>query len=468
MLAVVSELLWSLRREGFTIATPQALAAARVVELLGWEDPEALEHALSCVIVTRRADLAPFARNFRDFFSTHRGHPGDLYQRLRGRGVSDGEVDAIRQLLEGAAQRSGQVGGEGTLPRALTGTSYELDWLLRAARLRRVTAGLGSARTLGFFTERAAKELGLGRAASALTRVAAVLAESFGAERGAAIAALLREELDAVKRRIRAELGRSVEQRNALAKDVTPSGLDVSFGALDEAEALDVRRAIKRLAEQLGGAARVRQRRARRGSIDVRRTLRASARTLGVPMVRLRKRPRRDRPKLVVLCDVSDSVRSASRFLLELVSAVSTLFRSVRSFVFVGEPVETTALFERSRASGALAEIGSGALLNLGASSNYGRVLGEIEGRLGASLDRRTTLLILGDGRASQREDGADALRRLRERAKGVIWICPEPPELWGAGDSRMPLYAAQASHVLVARTGRELLEAARRVVRLC
>lgn len=469
MLSFVTELLWALRREGFTIAPPQAIAAVRTVTLLGFEDLDALVGGLAAVLCTRRSELALFERVVRRHASTHRGHPGDLFDRLRGRGVLPEEIDALRQLLEAAASRSGQAGGEGSLPRALAGTSDELEWLLRAARLRRVTAGLASSRTLGFFSEAASRELGLPQAASALARAGAVLEEAFGKERGAVLTGLLREELEGVKRRIRLELGRVARERNALVRgDAPESGLDVAFQELDEEEAREVRQAVRRLAQQLGGGASARERRAKRGRVDLRRTLRASFATGGVPFARLRRRRRRDRPKLVVLCDVSDSVRAASRFLLELVSSLSVLVASVRSFVFVSELCETSELFARLRAGGALAAIASGAVVHLGGGSNYGRVLAQLERDVGQAIDRRTTLLVLGDGRSSQRDDGLPALASLRARARAVIWICPEPREVWGLGDSRMPAYATAVDRALVARTARELTEAARTVIRLC
>ena len=108
-------------------------------------------------------------------------------------------------MLFAAAERSGD-NGDGAALRVLTHSPFELDHFLRAARIKRVTRGLTSATMIGFFTERVARELGLERAASALSRVGQVLEEALGADRGAAMTAALREELDAMKRRLRAEL----------------------------------------------------------------------------------------------------------------------------------------------------------------------------------------------------------------------------------------------------------------------
>jgi uncharacterized protein with von Willebrand factor type A (vWA) domain len=221
---------------------------------------------------------------------------------------------------------------------------------------------------------------------------------------------------------------------------------------------------VRGLADRLRGAERVRRRRALRGRIDPRATLRQSLRTGGVPFRPARRRRRRDKPRLVVLCDVSDSVRAASLFLLELVHAAQDLFAGTRSFVFVSELGETTRLFADHPPDTALARIYGGGVVSLAHNSNYGRALAAFEGRVGRQVDRRTTVVILGDGRANYLADGADVVGRLRERARAVLWVCPEAPGSWGSGDSAMPRYAAAVTRVLVARNAKELEIAAREV----
>lgn len=194
--------------------------------------------------------------------------------------------------------------------------------------------------------------------------------------------------------------------------------------------------------------------------------MRAAAATLGTPLSIRFVRPRPHRIKLVLVCDISDSVRSASRFLLQLVAATSDLFESVRSFVFVGDVLETTDMFARGRRA-ALDTGPERMAVELGAASDYQRTFVKLERALFPVLDRRTVFVVLGDGRTNNRPDGAEVLERMRARTRAVLWLCPEAPAQWGLGDSRMNRYREVCTTVLSARTARELEEAARKLARL-
>jgi uncharacterized protein with von Willebrand factor type A (vWA) domain len=166
----------------------------------------------------------------------------------------------------------------------------------------------------------------------------------------------------------------------------------------------------------------------------------------------------------VLLCDVSDSVRRVATFLLEFVHVAHELFERTRSFVFVSELGETTAIFERETPEVALSRAWSGAVVPITANSNYGRALGAFVREHLREVDRDTTVVVLGDGRTNYHADGAEALDAIRRRARALLWLCPEPPAAWGAGDSAMTRYAERCTEVLSVSTARELEVAARRL----
>lgn len=420
--------------------------------------------ALEAVVVERAADRARFQAIFDRFFTVGRAHASDLWGRLRERGFSDAELAALRELLEVAASRAGPGEAAGFL--AVTGDEGDLDKLLASAGIARALAPMHSPLQIGFYSQRVQERTGVTAMASTLRRLRGALLEALGPDRGAALADALSSELDAVRRRVRDHV------EGALARKLGPevsgdkrSRMDKPFHALSNEELIGVRLAVRSLAERLRGAERVRRRRALRGRIDPHRTMRKSLRTGGVPFVPQKRVRRADRPKLMILCDISDSVRHASAFLLELVSVAQELFAKTRSFVFVNEIAETTALFEGATTSSALARIARGEVVSGAGNSNYGRVLRDFEDRFGRDVDRRTSIVLLGDGRTNYFPDEAAVVARLAERSHALLWICPEDPSKWGTGDSAMHRYQAAGARVLVARTARELEAAAREVV---
>jgi uncharacterized protein with von Willebrand factor type A (vWA) domain len=461
----LDELLWVLRREGFSISTAQAIDVVGIVRLVGFEDRAVLRDAVGAVVVERRADLAHYGRVFDEFFAQGRAHPQDLWGKLRDRGFSGAELDALRQLLQGAAEQSG-ASGDAMGFSALLGSESELDQLLMAAGIARALLPMSSALQTGYFAHQVLDQLGVPRAASALHRIRDALRDALGDERGRALAEAVAEELARVRRRAREHVEATLTRRLGEPEAGSRRRAEgLPFTSLSAAEIEEVRRAVRALAERLRGAERVRRRHAARGRIDPHRTLRQSLRTGGVPFQPARRRRRRDKPRLLVLCDVSDSVRAASLFMLEFAHAAQDLFSGTRSFVFVSELGETTRLFADQPVAAALARVYGGAVVDTGHNSNYGRVFRAFEDRIGVAVDRRTTIVILGDGRTNYFADEAEVIRRLRDRARAVLWLCPEGQGTWGTGDSAMLRYAAAATKVLVARTAKELEVAAREVV---
>ena len=459
MLRVVDELLFAFRRDGFVVSTAQALLATEALLLVGFADANVLADALEAVIGPRASERARFRASFDSFFRLERGHPGDLFERLRFRGFAREELSALRDLLDAAAERSGEAGDALALS-ALRGHPGELDHVLALAGVRRTLASMTSPLQAGYFAEKLGQRLGVGRAASAIGRIRQVLIEALG-ERGIALADALEEELSALRRRVRVH----VEQKATPQSTELPRGTaNARFETLGEDEVADVRRAVRTLAERLRGAERVRRRRAKRGRIDVGKTMRRALVTGGVPFSPVRRRRNRDKPRLVVVCDISESVRAASRFMLEFVAQTQELFADTRSFVFVRDAAETTALFAEASPQTALATIASGSLLAINANSSYGRAFRTLDKLLG-EVDKQTTLVILGDGRTPPNDLELSLVEKWRSRARGVLWLCPESRASWGTGDSAMLRYADVSSMVLSATTARELEDAARTIV---
>jgi uncharacterized protein len=459
VLRLFSELFWSLRRDGLALSPAQTIEALRAAVLVGLDDKRLLRAALAAVLVTEVRQRPVFDAAFERFFSLESAHAGDLWQRLRARGLASEEIDLLRELARAADSRTG-ARGDGLVVKLLAGSSNELEWFLSQSRMRTLRRDHTSARTLGFFTEKTAAAITNGATFGA--RLRQLMRDAVGQERAEIVTAAVLEELAAMKRRIRASLEREVESKRASEARGDVRG----FGSTVE-ERARTRRAVRAIVEKLEGQARVREKRARRGDVDVRATVRAALRTGGVPMRLVRKRPRRDKAKVVLLCDLSDSVRDAAVFLLEFVAAAQRLVRRVRTFVFVAEAREITELLRTEATDTALATVQSGAVLPLSGTSNYGGAWRALERAVGPTLDKRTTLVVLGDGRTNFKDPGLVELGALRGKARGLLWVCPEGRESWGQADSQMPAFARLADRVLPAADVADLERAARALIRL-
>jgi uncharacterized protein with von Willebrand factor type A (vWA) domain len=458
---VIDELLWTLRREGFEISTVQAIDAVRAVLAVGLEHPGRVREGLAAILVQKASDRSRFDVAFKTFFDPS-GGPRDPWGRLAIRGVTPEEIHALRTMLSQLADHDAD--GLASLGTLLEGGA-DLDRILSLSGYAR-SVDAHSGPQLGFLTQRLLGHVGSQGAHRRLGLLRPQLLDALGV-RGQELADLLARELEQRQDEIRGHVRRAFDARvDALQRERGSLRLDDKpFAALSETEIEAVRLAVRAFAERLRGSARVRARHALRGRIDAHRTLRRAMRTGGVPFVPLRKRRTRQRPKLVLLCDVSDSVRAAAAFLLEFTHAVHELFERARSFVFVSELGETTALFERESVRTAVARAWGGGVVRIGDNSNYGRALRAFEELHMHELDRRTTVVILGDGRTNYHDAAPEVLDRVRERSRALIWLCPEPRGKWSQGDSAMSMYAPRCTAVHEVKCASDLERAARTLI---
>jgi hypothetical protein len=181
----------------------------------------------------------------------------------------------------------------------------------------------------------------------------------------------------------------------------------------------------------------------RRGRLDVRRTVRHSLSTGGVPFETHFRRKRVHKPELFLVCDISGSVASFARFTLMFVHSFQAQFSRVRSFVFVDTLDEVTHMFEQSDFVEAIERMNREAhVVWLDGHSDYGTSLERFWERYGTEVGPRASVVVLGDARNNYRGSAAWVLRELRKRARKVYWLNPEPKQYWDTGDSISSEYA--------------------------
>jgi uncharacterized protein with von Willebrand factor type A (vWA) domain len=269
----------------------------------------------------------------------------------------------------------------------------------------------------------------------------------------AALRAALAPLLEGLPERLRDHLQKLLTiEREIESRDLEAARAET----LDEAERADLEESLRRLLRSLHGAPRPKRAIAARGVIDGRRTMRTNMKYDGVPFRPVTVSKVEDRPRLLVLCDVSLSVRSTARFTLHLVHSLQSVAAQVRSFAFVKDTVEITDLFSEHHIEDALslvlAGLPAGGMLDVDADSDYGTAFEQFLEQYGSAVTRRTTLLVLGDGRGNGNDPRVPVFEELARRARQTVWLTPEPRYSWGLGRCDLPVYEEYCDRVQVVR----------------
>uniref|UniRef100_A0A540VIU7 VWA domain-containing protein n=2 Tax=Litorilinea aerophila TaxID=1204385 RepID=A0A540VIU7_9CHLR len=234
--------------------------------------------------------------------------------------------------------------------------------------------------------------------------------------------------------------------------------LDRPFGALSDRDMDRLRKEVSRLANRLRSRIALRQKRAKSGQLDAKATLRANLKHGGVPM-EIKHRDHRLKPKLVVICDISTSMRHCSELMLSLVYALQDLVTKTHAFAFIDHLEYITPDFVGQEAKDAISQV----LVRMPPGSyntDLGYSLDNFARNYLDTLDSRTTFIMVGDARNNYHDPRLDLFSMMARRCRRTIWLNPEPPMLWGTGDSDMLEYARYCDDVIVAATLGELTQA--------
>jgi uncharacterized protein len=233
---------------------------------------------------------------------------------------------------------------------------------------------------------------------------------------------------------------------------------DVDFLAANASQLRELRQAVRPLARKLAARAAQKRRLRRHGRLDVRRTVRRSLSSGGVPVDPAFRAVRASKPDLYVLADVSGSVIEFAKFTLSLLHAMNQEFAKLRSFVFVDGVDEVTGILDqgghRMDLRGAFARA---KVVADDGHSDYGNVFRRFAERYGGDVDGRSTLMVMGDARNNYRDPGLEAFRALAGRSRRLYWLNPEPRADWDSTDSIMATYAPACDRVFEVRTLRQL-----------
>ncbi|GAB2925856.1 VWA domain-containing protein [Rhodococcus aerolatus] len=433
----------ALRDRGIPVGPSETVDAGEVVSVLDLLDREGLREGLAAALLRRPTHRRTFDGLFDLWFPAVIGERTQDGVDTELPRTEDGEVDvdAVRDLLADF----------------LADGSPESRELLRMLA-REVAEQLGRYETRNGPSYSAYQAL---RDVSPDTLLARILEGLLGGGPGAGedggpsdfetevarrtarerIAEFRRDVEEEVRRRSAEKIGKE----RVAASSVARIAEQVDFLRARGDEMAELRRTVTPLARRLASRLASRRRRSRHGAIDLRRTLRRSMSTGGVPVNLELRRPRPGRPELVVLCDVSGSVAGFSHFTLLLVHALREQFSRVRVFAFVDTTDEVTRFFDPGNdLAQAMARMTREAkLVSFDGHSDYGNAFTSFAEGWAETLTPRSSLIVLGDARNNYRDPELTTLRRLVGQARHAHWLNPEPRSQWGSGDSAADRYAA-------------------------
>jgi uncharacterized protein with von Willebrand factor type A (vWA) domain len=462
MLPVITGFIDELREAGVPVSMVEAIDAMKAVETIDLGERVALRETLRATLVKNLRHERAFDTAFDIYFSTV-PTPTD-----EGENAPSSDTGASNESGGGpGAGGSGDLDEEAlfnALLEALAGMDHEaLRRSVREAVDR--LAGMEPGRPVGgtYYLYRTLRRLDLGKLEAELIETLTGDEElSEFDER------LLREEVEALIEQLREEVQEEIRRRlvadrgrEAVAKTLRrPLIEDIDLMHATANDLAEMEAAIGPLTRKL--AARLARRRKKRtGRLDFRRTVRKSLATGGVPADPQFRHPRPHRPEVWLLCDISGSMATFSRFTLQFTHAMSTHFSRLRSFAFVDTIDEVTNFLGPGiDFSSAVSRITTEAeVVWLDGHSDYGNALETFHNRYGSQLTPRTTVIITGDARNNYRPARDGVLADVASASRALVWLNPEPVAYWDTGDSAMSHYARHCTSVHEVRTLRQLEE---------
>ena len=418
---VLTDFIRALRSGGVSVSPAETIDAAGALKVIGYADKLALKHSLSCALAKSQEEKRIHDDLFDLYFSR-------MPQDSRSETNSSNEDKASNDASE--IEQLSSSGDEAEISMALEQAAQEAG--VQDIRFSTQTA---------YYAQQMMKAMGS-------EQLQVRLIDALQNQRPEADAMM--EARADMQARARAYVE---QQFDIFGKGATEQFREEILGSkrLSEMDGYDLHRMkalIAKIAKKLATKHSRRRKRKNRGVLDVRKTLRANAGVDGIPFSTIWKQKKKDRPKIIAMCDVSGSVSQYVRFLLLLLYGLKETIPRLDAYAFSGRLQDVGPMLTNGDFDPVMKRI----VNTIGMSStDYGQSLSDFKVNYWNTLDRRTTIIILGDGRSNHGDPRLDIFKEMAARAKRVIWLCPEPESMWGTGDSEMLRYKAwcnQMSHV--------------------
>ncbi|MFQ5614818.1 MAG: VWA domain-containing protein, partial [Anaerolineae bacterium] len=470
----LADFIAGLRAAGVRISIAESADAFLAVQAMGIGDRDSFRTSLRSTLVKEGSDLPIFDKLFPLYFGS--GGP-PLINPLDDLTPEQKQMlaAALRALLEqmGQDMRREQEGRQGQpSPQSQLSNLMQLLQMLLAGQSPSSEqmdqmgqrAGLPNAShpyQQQWIQRRMMRQMGMDRLEELLDQLWQMLAEmGMSQEAIEQLRAMVEANRDALAEQVGHHVGGSIARQAAETQPQSPQHdlMHRPFQSLSEQEAEELREQVRRLAAQLRSRAALRQKRGKTGTLDAKKTIRANLRYGGVPL-ELKFKTRHLKPKLVLICDVSTSMRPVVEFMLRMVYELQDQVAKARSFAFIDDIEEISEEFNEHRPDVAL-DIVLQRMQPGYYNTDLGYSLAHFTEQYFDSVDSRTTVIIVGDGRNNFNNPRLDCMDRIKRRARRVLWFNPEHPRQWGSGDSDMPKYVPYCDRVHRVSTLAELTDA--------
>ncbi len=460
-----------LRKSGIRVSVAEAIDAFNALDELSLDDRDVFRDALRASMVKRGDEISTYDELFDLFWSGFYDNLKSAFGDMEG-DLGEMGID-LEQLLAKLAEMMENMDGDfdlGELAKAmLTQNLAELENMIRQAAEKAGTERIENMLQVGFFSRRTTEQLGMEGAAQELEALAERMrAQGMGDEAIAQMQELIRKLMETVRRSVRNFTERELQQQNHnyMEKFRREMLTEKSFYHLTEDEILRMREVVTRLAQRIKNLLSIRKKRLKKGKLDLHQTLRRNMARGGIPFEVIYKTRRKERPKLVIMCDVSSSVANVSRFMLQFMYSLQEAFTKIRCYVFVAELGEVTDVFHDGDVSNAVEKaLDGGDVINVYTRSNFGFAFHEFWKNHLSAVDNKTTVIILGDARNNYNDARAWCVRDIQNKAKNLVWLNPESPSAWGFGDSVMDRYMPYCDVVEECRNLRQLSKVVDQIV---
>lgn len=449
----IVEFISALRSQGVRVSLAESADAMHAVEALGVLDKQMFKTGLKATLIKEPADVPAFEQVFPLYF----GHEGPEMQQPQG--LSKEQLEQLQRAIEQLRQQIRQM--MQMLANGQRPSKEQLEQYARQAGINRNMRGNQQVRD--WLTERMLREMGLTpeQLKEALEALLKQLKQQGMNSEGRQE---VRETVEGNADAMREQVSRFVGQNLLQQPDDNPRRQRIDdlanrpLSSLSEAEADELRNHVRRLVARLRSRAALRMRRGKRENLDIKGTIRYNQRNMGVP-IELKHRKRHLKPKITVIVDVSTSMRPVAEFMLRMVYEMQDQISKARSFAFIGDIHDISMVFEENRPQEAV-EIVLRQLPPGYYNTDLGNSLNTFCKDFLDSVDRRTIVIFVGDGRNNYNDPRLDLVQMLKMRARRVIWFNPEPPFQWGSGDSDMLAYLPLCNAVHQVATLNQLADA--------